>query len=518
MSIKRCSSVWLCAVFLVASSGARAAASPTTEPITVTSSGIWIDPVTTSTSVVTGVGTSTVTWGTPASGSFSSQLTFRSLTNQVRVEQEFRLGTLELRNGAILLDTEISGINLNLTVGVNSQPLNLIQSFDIENTLNSDTGTPSQNADYIRMGIPASGTITIDSQQYSLTILGFLLVDSAEGASPAMHTLSAFEESTVTTELWAILSREGCVGPTVIKDIYFGFPCPPGATQGIWSRDAKSGERLVGKCNRGEYSLCYRDADGVSFQVGRCPYGRGCNEKWYTYVETQGEIDCFLGTMWRSYDAGTDDDGDSFLDIAEYDFSTPRVEDLKESIEEHLYNPPAPPLDCRRLREQMGPALPWPGDPAKPASGGTGCGPIRGESPGDLQSSPQDVMEEVGWILCDLDSDGDCDTADRTMIQGAMGECVGDPGYLPSGDVDGNGCVSPRDEYLLFGQDLDLDEIPDAGDNCPEHFNPSQADADGNLIGDVCEGLFSDGFESGDTQAWSSTVEPRRSVAPTGTQ
>ena len=44
------------------------------------------------------------------------------------------------------------------------------------------------------------------------------------------------------------------------------------------------------------------------------------------------------------------------------------------------------------------------------------------------------------------------------------------------------------DWVKYYDGDADDDDIPDACDNCPLHYNPGQKDSDGNGIGDVCEG------------------------------
>lgn len=41
---------------------------------------------------------------------------------------------------------------------------------------------------------------------------------------------------------------------------------------------------------------------------------------------------------------------------------------------------------------------------------------------------------------------------------------------------------------VFVGPDMDADGVPDSRDNCPNTFNPSQRDSDGDGIGDVCDG------------------------------
>ncbi|NJL29995.1 MAG: hypothetical protein HC897_19935 [Thermoanaerobaculia bacterium] len=72
--------------------------------------------------------------------------------------------------------------------------------------------------------------------------------------------------------------------------------------------------------------------------------------------------------------------------------------------------------------------------------------------------------------------------------------------------------ASDHDGFALFVMtDRDGDTVADDVDNCPDDANPDQADEDMDGLGNVCDpdfmnAIFSDGFESGDTSAWTTTV------------
>jgi hypothetical protein len=100
--------------------------------------------------------------------------------------------------------------------------------------------------------------------------------------------------------------------------------------------------------------------------------------------------------------------------------------------------------------------------------------------------------------------------------------------YLYNGELATGGCTQDAiitfDEapfLIAWGDDTDWDCIPDVSDNCPEVANPDQSDTgeavmvDGEYLaapdgrGNACQpvgDIFSDGFESGDTSAWSNVV------------
>lgn len=94
---------------------------------------------------------------------------------------------------------------------------------------------------------------------------------------------------------------------------------------------------------------------------------------------------------------------------------------------------------------------------------GAGLRSVLASSDGQFVDDPVDVDDDGLGNDCDLDDDGD-------GIPDLEDDCPCDP--LDDGDGDGF-CGS----HVLCGID----------DNCPEVYNPGQADADGNGRGDACE-------------------------------
>lgn len=142
----------------------------------------------------------------------------------------------------------------------------------------------------------------------------------------------------------------------------------------------------------------------------------------------------------------------------------------------------------------------------------------------DFYRIPVRVANSEVVVICDDDPDGDSlltntsislngpdgvsvltngtgnNIAGRsTNVIGAI--TVATPGVYFLKVVDG--LASADSEYrlvvLINGavcRDPDLDDIPDANDNCPTIANANQADADGDGIGDVCDGCPNDANKS----------------------
>ena len=143
-------------------------------------------------------------------------------------------------------------------------------------------------------------------------------------------------------------------------------------------------------------------------------------------------------------------------------------------------------------------------------------------SAGEAVSSPFDPL--LGWHQQNKLGDYIGLVADRVgadVVYAATFNGEQDVWYVRIGDRDcnDNGVGDATDIATGFDTDLDLNGIPDrcesdldgdgavdAIDNCVDVPNRDQLDGDGNGIGDACEALFADGFETGDTSRWSQTA------------
>jgi hypothetical protein len=92
---------------------------------------------------------------------------------------------------------------------------------------------------------------------------------------------------------------------------------------------------------------------------------------------------------------------------------------------------------------------------------------------GDTPLAQEFMPFHVGGAVQDSDNDGIPDNQDNCPNT-----------YNPDqADSDGDGVGDACDT----GQDSDGDGVPDDEDNCPNTYNPDQADSDGDGIGDACE-------------------------------
>ena len=158
-------------------------------PISGTYVGIFTDPMPQSPpSVTTGIGTDSITWGTPCDGVTNcttspggitppSSLTFTALSFSTEIGVPFVLGELEFFNGTVMPGTEISQVTLlldgfmitpNQFAGPDSRDISIV------NTTNNDD--PIASADRVTLPMaffPAAYTFgVLESQSATATILG----------------------------------------------------------------------------------------------------------------------------------------------------------------------------------------------------------------------------------------------------------------------------------------------------------------------------------------------------------
>lgn len=99
---------------------------------------------------------------------------------------------------------------------------------------------------------------------------------------------------------------------------------------------------------------------------------------------------------------------------------------------------------------------------------------------GESAARTASAAMESGWLAKGLDCEMDCEMT----YQECYWNCLGDPSCEDWCYDDYNDCLATCDDL-----DIDGDGIDNQYDNCPQTYNPNQADCDGDGIGDVCDGL-----------------------------
>lgn len=180
-------------------------------PIAGSSSGIFTNPTGPGGMQVTGVGTSSFTWGDGSLfGSPPSSLDFLGTSFSTTTSMFFDIGDITYFNGTIAAGTQADTVDLELTLNFTAPP-GTVESFtyllSLINTPN--TSDPNASADIIQFPttLPTS-TFTIDGTVYTV---GLEVGTVTGGGFSSQTTFSVLEGQSATAVLRGIVTSEGVV-------------------------------------------------------------------------------------------------------------------------------------------------------------------------------------------------------------------------------------------------------------------------------------------------------------------
>lgn len=186
---------------LLGSSYAQAATT-----FTGNTSGIFTDPITTSSAVVSGVGTNSFSSGEASPNSTSNILEFTGNSFSTTVGNLFTLGKLDYTNGITTSGTNVDSINLSTTLNLDT-PIPLTQNFDFRLAfeLTPNLGNdPLEDADQLiaEISVPDQ-SFTFEEQELTLELIGF----SQDGGATINNTFFALEEAETSGFLFARITQ-----------------------------------------------------------------------------------------------------------------------------------------------------------------------------------------------------------------------------------------------------------------------------------------------------------------------
>lgn len=193
---------------VLAAAGAFAFASVQAADVEGSTSGVWVNPLP-GTATVTGVGTSTFTWGdSSAFGSPPNSLSFTGGAFSSAFETKFKVGTISYFNGTTALGTTADSVDLGLTLNFTSPALGgVVGNYGFLLTTTPNVGTPDENADFVSLPSLFSETsFLIGGTEYRVKLTGF---ENVVGDGFLVSSATEFhvrEGGTASADLYAVVT------------------------------------------------------------------------------------------------------------------------------------------------------------------------------------------------------------------------------------------------------------------------------------------------------------------------
>lgn len=179
--------------------------------------GTWINPDPgVAPVVVSGVGTSNFTWGTPA-GTPANNVNFNNGGGNFtsNTETAFKVGTITYFNGTTDAGTSPNSVQLSLTLDFANPALGPVTSdytFNIVSTTNTDD--PDASADYLYLPTTFSTTqFLIDGTTYDVKLTGFENIVGDGFLDSSATALHVREGGTASADLFAEVTTQTAAVP-----------------------------------------------------------------------------------------------------------------------------------------------------------------------------------------------------------------------------------------------------------------------------------------------------------------
>ncbi len=151
------------------------------QQVSGTASGIFVNPVGPAGMNVSGVGTSSFTWGTPDTTPGPNNLSFTGQPFTAASTTPFVLGTLFYYNGSIIPGTHADFVDLQVTVAFTDPAgISEVLQYSLELIGTPNTADPVASADYVRFPATfAPTTFSVGGLDYTLQVLGFAIASQS---------------------------------------------------------------------------------------------------------------------------------------------------------------------------------------------------------------------------------------------------------------------------------------------------------------------------------------------------